>query len=43
MMISDIDIHVLYPESFNSMVETVTERERYKIGYPINRHSLLQR
>jgi hypothetical protein len=35
-MISDIDIHVLYPESFNNMVEAVTERERYKICYPIN-------
>jgi hypothetical protein len=29
-MISDIDIHVLYPESFNDMVEGVTERECYK-------------
>jgi hypothetical protein len=35
-MISDIDIHVLYTESFNNMVEIVTERERYKIFYPIN-------
>jgi hypothetical protein len=31
------NIRVLYPESFNNMVETVTERERYKICYPINR------
>ncbi len=29
-MISDIDIHVLYPESFNDLVEGVTERECYK-------------
>jgi hypothetical protein len=34
-MISDIDIRVLYPESFNDMVEGITERERYKICYSI--------
>ncbi len=36
MIISDIDIHVLYPESFNNIVETVTKHECYKICCPIN-------
>jgi hypothetical protein len=37
-MISDIDIHVLYPESFNDMVEGVKEGERYKFVTQLIKH-----